>query len=168
MNAELVTLSNGTVFPARWTTTAQINGGPWLELTLVAEDGELVIERFAALSDLSTPRYGGNRVSSPLTLADIRALATKPVIDEVVTETARHLEWSEVSERRRLTGSEASASTRHRPITPQLLRTVADLVREEPGRPRQAVSEKLHASLRTASRWIATAKKQGYLDKEKN
>lgn len=62
-------------------------------------------------------------------------------------------------------GSEAVASLRTRPtMTDGLLREVADIVQSDThGAPREAIRARMHVSLRTASRWMAEARKRGFL-----
>lgn len=62
-------------------------------------------------------------------------------------------------------GDAAVASRRRRVMNDDLLREVAEVVASDTyGRPREAVREHFHVSLRTASRWIAEAKQRGPFD----
>jgi hypothetical protein len=62
----------------------------------------------------------------------------------------------------------AGASLRARqPMTEDLIRQVAEIARANPYEPRKQVALQLYTSQRTASRWLAEARRRGVLEEEK-
>ena len=63
---------------------------------------------------------------------------------------------------------EGPMSRRGRPVSDEDLRRVADVVEANPYDRRMQVAHQLHVSPRTASRWIAEAKRRGFIEERAN
>ena len=65
-------------------------------------------------------------------------------------------------------GAKAVSSLRGRPVSDEDLRKVAEIVKDNGFNPRKQLKETLNLSERTASRWIAEARRRGFLGDEQD
>jgi hypothetical protein len=174
---ELVPLSSGALFPVRsWALVGDMKSGLFAQLTLGVEEGEVVLDRFEVDRQAGQPG-----LSSQL----LRDLSAKSVMNRVITdgviwagtlgahhervvrkERGRYLTPGEHANLRQLADRTTAARRIRRTITPELLKDVARIATENRGAPTEAVHTQMHTSHRNATRWIALARKDGYLDNQ--
>lgn len=167
--APLVKLSSGADFPERVSVLAlpavtRPHGDIALILDLRVEDDEPQVDRIVI------GRAGKIRAE---TLHDLR---WGWIIDHAIAAVAAAVRLDAEAQllgRRRgpwhleLEGADfriRTAPRRNEPVSEEDLREVADIVKENDYDPRQAVAQRLHVSLRTASRRIAEARRRGFLE----
>jgi hypothetical protein len=164
-NVNIVQLSDGRLFPDPWTPYVSVDATWMLKLEFVVDE---VLE--PVLTSLSVypedEDHDPNRY--PLTQTIIRGLANQRLINAVVRQGC---DWAEHDEQifRHALRSEPPQRQRRRKsdaTMPQLLRLVAEIVCKNSDRPTRAVQEQVGVSHRTATRYIALAREQGYLNDE--
>lgn len=175
--APLVRLSSGAPFPQRFSATAQAPGGPIVGMTIEVENDRLVVTYLS----LVRYRHGPTITSSLLKGFQLDSIRER-VISDVASMVANDLSAA------RLPGGSHAASTLAlrpiaveesiaigaipadsqygRPVSDTDLRRVAEICRNNDYNWRKQVARDLNVSERTASRWIATARKRGYLEEE--
>lgn len=158
------------MFPINVKVTARYENGPLMEMATGVDDGRPVITQFGLTSAEGGP---------PISASMIDALPLGAIFDQVVEVLATsglaffravgaakdgraHIFLSD-EERERAANA---ASRRGRPVSDQILRRVADIVRANPYSPRADIRAEIAVSERTASRWISEAKRRGFLDDE--
>lgn len=174
-----VQLKSGGWFPRRVAAGGRYRGGPAVEMELGVADGRIVVFSVTFRS-YSVP--DGIAVSEdvrqtfndpPITAAAVRSIPLGSIIDlEIGRITMRTRDrmtlgrdrpWSqrdlEEADARRI-------SRRGRPVGDETLRRVAAIVRENRFDPRRQIHDEIGASPRTASRWIAEARRRGYITEE--
>lgn len=111
------------------------------------------------------------RVARELKAAEVR-LPIEELTDLAVRAVAASFADERAGPGRGNPVAQAEAAVRARQrhaMTDSLLREVAEVVKSDTrGEPRQAVKNHFPTSLRTASRWIAAAKAQGFLTTDDN
>jgi hypothetical protein len=176
---QLVRLATGVDFPERVRVTVVPPDGPHLGLLLEVEDGRPIVTAMTF-----TRRPGGSMISSSLlreqqlqkildlavhcvadaTRNDILAYELNAGLRPVSPLTALPRVLDEDESRR--VGSLAVRSQRGRPVDETTLRKVAEIVKRNDYDPRREIHDEIGASPRTASRWIAEAKRRGLIDEE--
>jgi hypothetical protein len=169
---ELGDLDTGTLFPTAITVTARLKNGPLIGLSLGIEGGKPV---FRSSTFSRAPE------EPPLTPADIHDVPLGAIFDEVVARVAtsafailRSNRAAAAGEPHRFVSPEESqqianaamASRRGRPVRDQELLKVARILESNQYDPRLQVVRELSVSPRTASRWIAEARRRGYVKEE--
>jgi hypothetical protein len=163
----LVELSDGTLFPEAVTATFIPQGlSPFVEVSLEVQDGRPVLTRFAVVRRGPATRVTASDVHD-LNVGEIvdgviRALAAMAQADPNEVEMGRALRDEDAAERA------ASLANNRRPVTDAQLQQAANIARANPYDPRKQVAEQLCTSERTASRWLAEARKRGFLTDEEN
>ena len=164
----LVKLADGTLFAAEITVQAWQTGGPLLEITLKVKNGQPALTYFGV-------RAGSDDDAEPLRPFLIRALPVARIVEHVMKYVAtvalmrdrfarENSPW-DLSVDELGKAEEMSARLgRRRPMTDPLLQQVANIVRDNQYDPRRKVAETLFMSNRTASRWIAEARRRGLLE----
>lgn len=156
----LVALAAGGELPSRFTAVSvDRRTGLSLGLRFLVTDGQ------AHLVEL---HVSGDDHGPYITPSQLRELRLGQLVDEVV-------DGAVVASRALLglpgitapsTVAQAS-SRRGRRVSDEVLRRVAEIVRENGYDPRQQVASELRTSPRTASRWIATAQQRGFITPQK-
>ena len=172
-NPEIVRLANGAPFPRRITARTAIGDGPTITFSVAVQDGVPVMTHFAA-----DQRSGGSAVTATL----IHDLPVRELFDQLISylgwgadlmqsgydnSNAVHLMPTDAE--RQAAGARAISSQRGRPVSDESLRKVAEIVNAEIAKGnnydrRNQVREELHLSKRTASRYIAEARKRGLIE----
>lgn len=154
-------LWNGAPFPA------------WLTVRLEAADGVLAVLRFEVedgrpeLTRCAVDRTPG---APPLKPSVLHELPFGEIVERVVREVGQfahlaqrgfpdEMSFAEMHEFAQAAGR-ASSSLRGRPVAAGDLDTVAQILQKNSFSPRKEVSERLHVSERTASRWIKLARER--------
>ena len=144
---------------------------PSLELRLEVLADEVVLTRLTVLPGDDTHRLTANAV---------RNLPLKKVTDEAIRQIAMlaAIGQEEPGHPYRFLSAPGDgsfgiapgviSSRRRRLIDDELLTAVAEVVRSNPVRPNDAVHKQMHTSTRNASRWIAEAKRRGFLNEEED
>jgi hypothetical protein len=185
----LTRLEDGTLFPEHIRVNAHRVGRsePTMELVLDVVDGRVAFTRFGVERQRSTGPGSwpeGEAIGPEVTAGFLHDLNVGTIFDHVVRALAGFaLEWSRWSalpegehpppwattDERTEAGDRALATRSYRnSVTVADLRRVASIVNANPRRQRKAVSEQLQLPERTASRWIATARSRGFLDKKES
>jgi hypothetical protein len=110
---------------------------------------------------------GANGPQRELVAGDVR-LPIRELTEAAVRAVAVEIADAAPHPFRRDPGPEGEAALlarRRRAMTDDLLLKVAQVVRDNPDRPTQQVSEQLNCSYRTAGRWVAAARERGHLPK---
>jgi hypothetical protein len=163
----LVELSDGTSFPAAITATVIPQGlSPFVEVSLEVQEGRPVLTRFAVV------RRGP---AARVTASDVHDLNVGEIVDDVIRTLAAmaQADPNEVVMGQALRDEEAAEraaalSKNRRPVTDSQLRQAANIAHHNPLDPRKQVAAQLYTSERTASRWLAEARKRGFLTDEEN
>jgi hypothetical protein len=163
---ELTELADGTPFPASITVAiVRIGMLPIIELTLKVRDGRPVLTRFSFVS------RGPD--GPPLTPSEIHDTNIKDIFDSAVLHIASTAGLQDQDVILPFEGDaeagEAAADLargRRGPSERQLRMTAAIWRENKDYDPRKQVASGLYVSERTASRWIALAKENGYIKEE--
>jgi hypothetical protein len=164
----VVLLANGSPFPSSVTYRTAIEDGPAITMTATVENGRPVMANFQV-----ERRTGGPAV----TASYIHTLPVGELFDQLVAQVGwgtalfqlGHDEPGVVhpmptDAERQAAGARAVSSQRGRPVSDDDLRKVAEIVRDNDFDPRQQIVRELHLSQRTASRWIAEARRRGLIE----
>jgi len=170
---ECVELADGTVFPRHLRLLAHYaphqvrKKMPQFDVAVEAQDGQPVITRFLV--------YRRQSADPPITGAEMKELDFDSLFEQFIAYAAefalmkRDLEATQdaptVAE---LLAAKAASSTaqRGRAVQEETLMRVAEIVRSNGFNPRNEVQRALRVSSRTASRYIAEAKRRGMLDND--
>jgi hypothetical protein len=168
-----VELPNGTAFPEWASVGALMAKGPMIDLTINIQEGRPVISGVSI--------YQGAEDRLEITASLVHDLPLGRIFDLAVSAVAASvLKLQRSTPRERLyhplpewLPSTVSAddvadavrlvSRRGRPVADDDLHRVAAIVRRNSYDPRKQVARELHLADRTASRWIAEARRRGIL-----
>lgn len=165
-------LHGGAVFPRSSRAVARYDDGPILKIQLEVEDGRAVV------TSLTISRADDG---PPVSATEVSQLPLGAIFDDVVVKSApaafallramNGWEDGELSlflteEERVQTEQAANHSRRGRPVSPEDLQRVAEILGMNRYDPRAQIRTELGVSLRTASRWIALARQQGFAKEE--
>ena len=106
----------------------------------------------------------GTRDEPHISAQAFRAVRFQEIVERIAGSAALSV-GAHAAEDQRIAGKSAVGG-RRRPDDAELLRQVAEIVEAHPDEPNKAVRDQLHASTRTASRWIGAARRAGYLSEE--
>jgi hypothetical protein len=178
----LTQLDDGTWFPQSVEAFAFLSGStaerPVLGVVLEVEDGRVVLSRFSIERQRTTGPGSwpdGESRGPEVTPSFIHGLNVRAIIEQVIRRVAEtSLAWTRLdqpmprvtSDEARAVGDRVLATRQYRPVDMGLLRQVADIVTVNTYNPRKQVAEELHTSERTASRWIAEARRRGFVTQE--
>jgi hypothetical protein len=170
----VVPLTTGVLFPERVRVSGRYKDGPPVGLSLIVRDGQPVLISL-------TIGHDDDEEGNPVTPSALHDLPLSQILDQTIGQmtegmliSRRNAEASETglpprfpalgeSAAARLAGV---ASQRGRPVTEEILRRVAEIVKENSYNPRRQIHDEIGASPRTASRWIDEARKRGFLTEE--
>jgi hypothetical protein len=149
-----------------FTLTYDAPDEPLVELDLIVDDGVPVVDEI---------RIVRRRGSASLTITALKTLPITALVDEAWQRMAMTVRPSPdgkvmIAEPVDLFGtSEQPVRVRRRrqtPMTDSFLREVARVYRDalEQPAPMQSTAERLHASYRTASRWVKLARDRGFIE----
>ncbi len=179
----LTQLDDGTWFPERVEAFAFFRGSkqrPVLGLVLEIEEGRVVLSRFSVERQRTTGPGSwpdGQSVGPEVTASFIHGLNVGAVLEVVVRRVATSsLAFTRLdqpaprvtAEEAHAVGDRVLATRQYRRVDVGLLRQVADIASVNAYNPRRQVAEELHTSERTASRWIAEARRRGLITEEES
>jgi len=157
-----VTLPDGTRFPQFLQFLCSYEGGPHFSFGVEVREGRPVVASIGILSKLSEPE---------VTPSMLHAVPFGQLIEYVMSAAAAYALQRTVGRHRLITGAEitaagaaATAALRGRPVRNEELERVAEIVRRNKRDPRNEIKRELHVSVRTASRYIAEARRRGLLN----
>lgn len=122
-------------------------------VTMQLAGDRLAVTRFELVGTADEPHVSAQT---------FRAVRFQEIVERIAGSAALSL-GTYVAEDQRGAGKSAVGG-RRRPVDAELLSQVAEIVKAHPDKPNQHVQDQLHASPRTASRWIAAARRAGYLN----
>lgn len=147
-----VELTDGSQFPSWFEARATVDDVP-VTLTIHVENGRPVLTSLT----VDRPRHS----TGDLEASTVHKLPVGQLVRAAVEQGGYLMERTGHAG---ASGASALRARGRRSITDDLLREVAAVVQDDPlGEPNQAVQRQLHTSSRTASRWIAAAKRRGFL-----
>ncbi|MGO9879617.1 MAG: hypothetical protein ACLPSM_09745 [Acidimicrobiales bacterium] len=181
--APLTQLDDGTWFPERTQAFAFFRGSvqwPVLSFVLEVEARQVVLTRFSVERQRTTGPGSwpdGESVGPEVTASFIHGLNVGAILEQVIRRVAEFsLSFTRLDqpmpritpEEARTVGERALATRQYRRVDDALLRQVADIAAVTTYNLRGQVSERLHTSERTASRWIAEARERGFITEEED
>lgn len=169
----LVKLADGTLFPETATLLVYVREEEQeveihAEVSLEVHDGRPIVVRVAVARGIHSE---GRWERLPLTPTMLHDLNFGKIFDRAI----RHGGYiavdadTEFVDRQAASASAqraAALARRRQPLTDALLAQVVNIVRHNKYDPRKQVASMLYVSERTASRWIAEARRRGLLDEE--
>ncbi len=168
LDSPLVELVTGVQFPGRTLVEAHGADGLLIEVLLEVEDRRPVVSRVTV---------GRSEGGAPLDAASL-GLPLGRIFDQVIAQVAATVARSQASAKVPFgtmfqwpsdTGARAvAARRRHQPASDTELKQVAQIVRSNKYDPRKQVARELPVSERTASRWIAEARRRGLITEEED
>lgn len=160
----LVELSTGGLFPASVEVAIEVDNGYLWRLRLGVEDRRPVVNR---LDVERASTVSGAYAGPPITATSLRDVPFEDMTRRAIEAAGRAAaHWSGRPESGDDAGVAAALARRRRPMTDALLRRVAQVARINPYDPRHQVAEQLSTSERSATRWIAEAKRRGFLEED--
>lgn len=158
----LTALSDGTPFYDNVTIAMSVRGRPDVSLVLGVEDGRPVLNKIVI--ERSTGPRGRLHGGPAFTAGGVHSMPfediTRKGIAAIALAAARNSgESNEVA-----AVTSALGTRKRRLLSADHLRKVAEIVRDNPETPTQAVKEQMFTGYRNASRWISAAKDKGFLN----
>jgi len=160
----VVQLANGEPFVDGIQITRQEAGAPMITLTLVVEDGQPILESifFRRSGKSQNPDDPTPRIKA----SDIHDVALERLVRSAIRAVVQTLASEMGMEDAGAVAESVLGTRRRRRLTDALLEEVAAAASANPDTPTQSVSVELGTSHRNATRWIAEAKRRGFITEE--